>query len=146
MFLYLYNLRVRCCGTIRTNRKGLSPEVAVKNREKSTLNKNPGFARWASNASLCFLVDKRPVLMLSNAYLPHDPASTITHWYTARRGEIGYPGKIQKVVNLPPIIKWYRKFMGAVDIFDQYRAYLKIEFRTRKFCHRISYGECLGAV
>jgi hypothetical protein len=27
LFLYLYKLSIRCCGTIRTNRKGLCPQV-----------------------------------------------------------------------------------------------------------------------
>lgn len=137
LFIYLFNLAIRCCGTIRTNRKGIPPQVPIKKNEESQLKKKPGYSRWASCGPICVLAwfDKRPVHMLSNAFKPDDPNSTITHWYSAKKGEPGYPGKVQKVINLPPIIKWYRKFMGAVDTFDQYRAYIKLEFRTGKFWH-----------
>ena len=73
--------------------------------------------------------------MLSNCYKPFDPSSTITHWYSARKGEPGYPGKIQKIINFPPMIKFYRLFMGAVDTFDQFRAYIKLDLRSTKFWH-----------
>lgn len=94
------------CGTLGSFLRCLLQLVKVTftlTVKKRTWRKKPGFACWASNAALCFLVwfDKRPVHMLSNAYQPHDPTSTVTHWYTTRRREAGYHGKVQKLINLP---------------------------------------------
>lgn len=57
------------------------------------------------------------------------------HWYPARAGEVGMAagGKVLKEVVIPPIIKFYRMFMGGVDLFDQFRAYFKLELKSLKY-------------
>jgi hypothetical protein len=44
-------------------------------------------------------------------------------------------GKILKHISICAIVKWYRKWMGGVDRFDQFRAYIRLEMRTGKFWH-----------
>jgi hypothetical protein len=78
------------------------------------------------------------VHLLSYQYQPDDAGlTTVEHWYQAKKGEEGYPGKIRKEINCPPIVKFYNLFMGAVDLFDQFRQYIKLELRSRKFWHCI---------
>ena len=80
--------------------------------------------------------DKRPVHMLPYQYQPDDAGlTTVEHWYPAKKGEEGYPGKIRKIINYPPIVYFYNLYMGAVDLFDQFRQYIKLELRSRKFWH-----------
>jgi hypothetical protein len=74
--------------------------------------------------------------MLSNCHLPVGEL-TVDHWYTAKRGKQAQTasGKILKQISICPIVYFYRKWMGAVDRFDQFRAYIKLEMRTGKFWH-----------
>jgi hypothetical protein len=74
--------------------------------------------------------------MLSNCHPPIGD-DTVEYWYTAKAGEQGATatGKILKEISICPIVKWYHKWMGAVDWFDQFRAYLKFEMRSGKFWH-----------
>jgi hypothetical protein len=62
---------------------------------------------------------------------------TVDHWSPARRGEVAQTssGKILKQISICPSVHWYRKWMGAVDRFDQFRAYIKLEMSTGKFWH-----------
>ena len=74
--------------------------------------------------------------MLTNCILPIGN-DVIERWFTAKKDEVPQTagGKILKQIAICPIVKWYREFMGAVDRFDQFRAYLKLEMRTGKFWH-----------
>jgi hypothetical protein len=36
---------------------------------------------------------------------------------------------------IPPAVKAYNKFIGAVDSFDQYRSYIRLELRSSEFGH-----------
>lgn len=125
-------------GTVRTNRKGLDKQVTIKKTEEKHLKKKPGYTRYSSCGNLVYAAwfDKRPVHMLSNCHPPIGD-DTVEHWYTAKAGEQGATetGKILKEISICPIVKWYRKWMGAVDRFDQFRAYLKFEMRSGKFWH-----------
>jgi hypothetical protein len=68
--------------------------------------------------------------------MPFAENSLVTHWYPAKSDEPGSRnGKIQKEVVIPPTVKAYNKFMGAVDSFDQYRSYIRLELRSSKFWH-----------
>jgi hypothetical protein len=40
---------------------------------------------------------------------------------------------VKKEISISPIVRWYREWMGGVDRFDQYRAYIRLEMRTGKF-------------
>ena len=44
-------------------------------------------------------------------------------------------GKIQRDIFIPMIVLFYNLYMGAVDLFDQYRSYIKLELRSGKFWH-----------
>jgi hypothetical protein len=125
-------------GTVRSNRKGLDKRIIMQASEYSALKKNPGIMRYSSQHDLCLLswFDKRAVLMLSNAYLPVGN-DEITHWYNAKAGEIGATpsGKIQRTIPIPPIIVNYRRYLGGVDLLDQYRSYYKLELRSLKYWH-----------
>jgi hypothetical protein len=74
--------------------------------------------------------------MLSNCYLPSEEDSFVSHWYPALPNEVGsINGKIQREVFIPPIVKMYNQHMGGVDSFDQYRSYIKLDLRSRKYWH-----------
>ena len=69
--------------------------------------------------------------ILSNRHRPVGEF-TVDHWYTAKRGELATPtsGKILKQISICPVVYFSRKWMGAVDRLDQFRAYIKLEMRT----------------
>jgi hypothetical protein len=138
LFKELQSMDIYATGTVRTNRKGLDPKVTMRKQEETFLKKKPGTTRFSSCGQLVYAAwfDKRPVHMLSNCHLPVGD-DTVEHWFTARRGEVATTasGKILKQISICPIVKWYRKWMGAVDRFDQYRAYIRLEMRTAKFWH-----------
>jgi hypothetical protein len=77
--------------------------------------------------------DKRVVHVLSNCYQPIGN-DNVEHWYNAKKGEKPTTafGKVQK--ELSPIVKAYQTWMGAVDRFDQFCAYIHLEMRTTNFC------------
>lgn len=138
LFLELEKIGMYSTGTVRSNRRGLCKHVTIKKGEETQLKKNPGYSRFASSGSLvyCAWFDKRPVHMLSNCYLPSAEDSFVSHWYPALPNEVGsINGKIQREVSIPPIVKMYNKHMGGVDTFDQYRSYIKLDLRSRKYWH-----------
>lgn len=119
------------------NRKGLCKEVTIKKAEETALKKTPGYCRYSTYGSLVYVAwfDKRPVHLLSNCYSPLGD-NTVRHWYPAKVNESGsVNGKIQKEVFISPIVSSYNQFMGGVETFDQYRAYMKLEMRSLKFWH-----------
>jgi hypothetical protein len=127
-------------GTIRTNRKGLCKEVTIKKNEERQLKKKPGTTRYASIGSFCYLswFDKRAVHALTNCLSPFDPNVTVTHWYPALPNEVGaVNGRIQRTVTIPPAIVEYNAHKNKVDVFDQYRSYLRFDLTCRKFWHPI---------
>ena len=72
---------------------------------------------------ICYIAwfAKRAVHMLTNCYLPvaesDNEPSTVLHWLT-ENGE-----KVQREIPRPPAVRNYNLYMGAVDMFDQYRSY-----------------------
>ena len=42
---------------------------------------------------------------------------------------------MKKEVPIPPAIYHYNQFMGAVNTFDQYRSYIKLDMKSNKFWH-----------
>ena len=133
LFSALWKMGIQACGTVRTNRKGLCPQVAIKKSEESSFKKQPGMIRWASRGALCFIAwfAKRPVHILTNCYLPTSAGEIgqVLQWFT----EAG--AKIQKLINRPPAVKFYNMYMGAVDLFDQLRSYIKLDLPCNKFWH-----------
>ena len=103
----------------------------MKKNKESALKKTPGVTRYTSKGELCFIswFDKRAVHMLTNAYMPTGDFF-VQHWYKAKPGDIDtIHGKVKKSVSIPPAIQSYRQWMGGVDLFDQYRAYYKLQLR-----------------
>jgi hypothetical protein len=107
--------------------------VSIKKSEETAMKKNPGQIRFASYGSLCFVAwfAKRPVHVLTNCYQPvaTDESGSVKHWFT-EKGE-----KIQKDIPRPPAIKNYNLYMGAVDLYDQYRSYVCMDIKSLKFWH-----------
>jgi Transposase IS4 len=138
LFQKLQDMSVYSTGTVRSNRKGLDKRVTMTKAQETQLKKNPGSTRYSSCGNLVYAswFDKRPVHMLSNCHPPVGD-DVVQHWFPARRGEMAQTasGKILKEISICPIVKWYRKWMGAVDRFDQFRAYIRLEMRTGKFWH-----------
>jgi Transposase IS4 len=133
LFNELAKMDILSCGTIRTNRKGLDPAVTMKKSEESLLKKNPGTIRFSSYGSLCFMswFAKRAVHVLTNCYSPiaDDDTGFILHWFTEQGS------KVQRNIARPPAVKFYNLYMGAVDLYDQYRSYVQMDIRSRKFWH-----------
>jgi hypothetical protein len=105
--------------------------------EETELKKTPGIMRFASRGRLCFLswFDKRAVHLLTNAYMPSGDL-VVEHWYKALPGDAeAVRGKVKKAIAIPPAVKFYRAYMGGVDLFDQYRAYYKLQLRSFKYWH-----------
>ena len=63
--------------------------------------------------------------------LSDNEPSTVMHWF-AEHGE-----KVQREIPRPPAVRSYNLYMGAVDMFDQYRSYVQIDVRSRKYWHPI---------
>jgi hypothetical protein len=65
--------------------------------------------------------------------------ATVKRWYDidAKKGEEGATqhSKIQKDIFIPMIVLFYNMYMDAVDTFDQYRSYIKLELKSGKFWH-----------
>jgi Transposase IS4 len=135
LFMKLSKMNTQACGTIRANRKWLCPQVSIKKNEERKLKKDPGYTRWASYGALCYIAwfAKRAVHVLTNCYMPTEdgPGGFVQHWFS----EAGK--KVQKEIRKPPAIKSYNLYMGAVDLFDQYRSYIALELRSRKFWHAL---------
>ena len=97
----LADMHIWACGTIRTNRKGLHPDVCMKKSEETAQKKKtPGFIQWCSYGPLCLVAwfAKRPVHILTNCYMPTSDGDegSVMHWFT-RNGE-----KIQEEIRRPP--------------------------------------------
>lgn len=138
LFNDLENMDIYATGTVRTNRKGLDKRVTMKKTEEKELKKKPGTTRYSSYGALVYAAwfDKRAVHVLSNCHPPTGD-DTVEHWFPAQRGERATTasGKILKEISICPIVRWYRKWMGAVDRFNQFRAYIRLEMRTSKLWH-----------
>ena len=138
LFNELLKMEIFATGTVRTNGKGLDRYVTMKKEEERNLKKNPGLTRFSSYGRLVYAAwfDKRAVHVLSNCHQPVGD-DTVDHWFTAKKGEKAQTasGKILKKIPICPIVRSYRLWMGAVDTFDQFRSYIKLEMRTGKFWH-----------
>jgi len=77
--------------------------------------------------------------MLTNAYMPSGDL-VVEHWHKAKPGDPdAVRGKVKKTISIPPAIKFYRTYMGGVDLFDQYRASYKLQLRSFKYWHAMFY-------
>jgi hypothetical protein len=135
LFHELSKIGIRGTGTVKSNRKYLHKPALIPKSEESKLE--PGYTRFSSSGDLVLTswFDKRSVATLSNAYQPVGDLF-VEHWYTAQAGDPdANNGKVLKKVPIPPVVYNYRQQMGAVDTFDQYRSYVSLDMRTRKFWH-----------
>lgn len=105
---------------------GLCKNVTIKKSEETALKKKRlGIVATHHKVTLCMPLGliKRPVHVLSNCHSAHGTIadSSVEHWYPTSEGK----QKITVFMPLKFIVKMSNFFMGAVDRFDQYRAYIK---------------------
>ena len=110
------------CGTVRSNRKGLSAALLPKNvhlqREEYKLAQK-------DNLTYAIWVDTKPALTLLNF---HDPAQQGT---VLRRKE---------QVPVPKMVEDYQQHMHGVDLLDQAISYYTVNHRSKKWWRQVFYG------
>ena len=121
------HLRARgilACGTIRSNRKGLLPQLRPANVR---LNKHD--YRVAQKNDIVFSVwkDTKSVLTISNFHDPRDVG-------TVRR-KVARVGR--QDVRVPKMVADYQKNMKGVDLLDQMTGYYVPDVRSRKWWRRL---------
>ena len=113
----LYHLGFSCCGTVRSNRKGIPQDFQQKKLKRGETCFNDGEVlglKW---------MDKRPVAMLSTI---HDGSSVAK----MRRNKAA-PGGTETVMN-PKMIE-YNTYMGGVDKADQLVTYYAFSHCSKKW-------------
>ena len=122
LFSDLHRLGFGACGTVRTNRRGLPPEMSAKLKKgditSATINDHILALKW---------MDKRPVNMLSTV---HDDSMV-----TKQRRTRHAPGG-QEEIRKPSVVEEYNKYMGGVDKGDQLLSYYGFSHRTVKWWRR----------
>ena len=118
LFSDLHHLGFGACRTVRTNRRGLPPEIKGKMKkgemESFILDDSVRALRW---------MDKRQVTMLSTI---HDD-SMVTKMRQSRHAPGG-----REEIRKPAAIDEYNKYMGGVDKGDQLLSYYGFTHRTVK--------------
>jgi hypothetical protein len=136
LFQKLAQRGIRATGTVRSNRRYIDKNCIIPAAEQTKLV--AGHVVYSSSGDMVLTnwYDKRCVLTLSNAYGP-DGDLFVEHWYPAKAGDVNVSadGKVLKQVPIPLVVANYRKFMGGVDTFDQYRSYIKLDLKANKFWH-----------
>ncbi|XP_040061902.3 piggyBac transposable element-derived protein 4-like [Ixodes scapularis] len=123
--LQLRERGVFACGTFRTNKRDLPPEVKIDNK----LSRGEYLYRSKGPVSAYQWRDTKNVHMMSNFHDPEEQASM------ERKLPCGK--KVQ--VTCPMAVKDYNRWMGGVDCFDQKRNAYPVDRRSKKWWHRIFY-------
>jgi hypothetical protein len=76
---------------------------------------------------------KRPVHLLTNCYPP--PPTSVDEDEKVQRWLLESGVKVQWKIALPPAVKLYNQYMGAVDLFNQLCLYAGLDLPCRKFWH-----------
>ena len=121
LFLQLLSDKIYATGTLRANRKKFPSDLVPYVKRGLPIRGNM-LHRQDGNISVVLWQDTKPVLMTSTA---HDPTTTIT---TTRKKTNGSTISIE----CPKSIADYNKFMGGVDIGDQYRKYYQVRMKSKK--------------
>ncbi|XP_040073232.1 piggyBac transposable element-derived protein 4-like [Ixodes scapularis] len=121
----LRNRDILACGTFRTNKKDLPPEVKVDNK----LERGSYLWRRKGDVVAYQWRDSKNVHIMSNY---HDPESTLEVQRTLPNGK-------KKAVECPAVVKDYNNWMGGVDKFDQKRNAYAADRRSKRWWTRIFY-------
>ena len=116
---------IYCCGTLRKNRKGFpdalkTVKLKVQGESKFARNDNLVVTIWRDKAS------NKPVTICSTQCNP------VGGDQVKRRKKQGQ-GFVDVMINRPPSVAFYNKFMGGVDMNDQSRRYYNITVKSVKW-------------
>ncbi|KAK7108475.1 hypothetical protein V1264_016211 [Littorina saxatilis] len=120
----LLDLKTRCCGTIRINRKGWPKELTFNKKTKKADRLKVGEVKMMQRGNMVATVwqDKRTIALLSTNEQPVVGSAL---------RQTGKGRKEQKAIPQP--ILTYNKNMGGVDNFDAHRAYYPVGRPCRKW-------------
>ncbi|WAR12222.1 PGBD4-like protein [Mya arenaria] len=124
LFTSLLNVGIYACGTVRSNRKGLPPQLLPKIVK---LPKHEFKVAQKDDVMACCWQDTKPVMVLSSF---HDPDAVGT--VNRRSGN-----SQQQRVRVPKAIEDYQRHMKGVDLFDQMVGYYMPNHRSRKWWRRL---------
>ena len=112
---------IYCTGTLRPNRRNFPPDL--KDAAKRGLaHRGDLKMRQDGNVCVCVWQDTRPVTFMSSG---HNPTHTKVVPRKRRDSSLVH-------VNCPLSIVDYNKYMGGVDVGDQYRKYYHVPVKSRK--------------
>lgn len=116
------------CGTFRTNRKHY-PKDHLLNDNQLKLGESDFVADEKTGISVCKWHDrgKKCVVVISSL---HDPSIKVDVVRTNKEAK-------KEKVPCPQSVAEYNKFMGGVDLFDQYLASYSISWKSRKWWMKI---------
>lgn len=114
------DLPFACVGTVMTNRKNI-PIIEEK------LTKADSVAKSTADGVICFKwQDSKSVMLLSNC-----------HNYDLTTVERKQKDGSKKTVSCPEAISFYNKYMGGVDMTDQYTVLYDIDRKSDKWWKRV---------
>ena len=124
-----------CCavGTCQTNRKDFPADLKdAKAFDKKAKRSDMRFHRTASNVLCQQWKDKRTVTAISTRHCATD-------FIMVRRSV--KEGNVIREINTkkPRLVEDYNKYMGGVDVFDQYAASYRLLRKTKKFWKTLFY-------
>ena len=122
LFMDLWRKKTGACGTLRLVRKGV--DIAMKQKK---IVKNKGDSKIMNNGTINHV-----------KFMDRKEVNIITTFHTA---EIVDTGKLDKKTK-EPIMKYaavhdYNKYMGAVDLSDQFLTYTAVKRRTIKWWKKV---------
>ena len=128
LLLYLKDLGIVSCGTIRANRLRGCPLQTKKELKKS----GRGSLDFRSDADSGIIVakwlDNKPVHIASN-FVGVEPMGTVERWCQK--------SKERKKIQCPQMILAYNNGMGGVDLADMLIALYRIKVKTRRWYQKI---------
>jgi hypothetical protein len=103
-------------GTVRSNRKGISPKPPAMEKHRYQVYQK-------DDLTFCAWQNTKVVLVRSNYHEPMAEGSV-----RRRRGE-----DIQREVRVPACVSDYQKHMKGVDLLDQMVSYYQFKHRSKKW-------------
>ena len=116
---------ISLCGTYRTNRIGFPKELTDKETLKK-MKRGDVVARYKGNTSCVVWMDKRPVYLVSNAFMP-DTTSV------KRKNADGFTS----LISCPVGVANYNRYMGGVDLTDQLKGSYGYNRKSKRWWFRL---------
>ena len=110
---------ILACGIYRTNRTGLSADLAYKNVVKP-LRRGEALFCHKGNTTAIVWMDKKLVYVISNAHQP-----------TTAMVKRGNPDGSKSDVSCPTPVSEYIRHMGGVDLIDQHMCYYSYNCKSK---------------